>query len=52
MEQKKSHEANKDCKPCINIIDGKLCDGKWFHYKAKQDKGYCKNCVKNEKLKT
>ncbi len=46
-------EESKYYKPCINIIDGKKCDGKWFHYKAKNDNGSCKACIKrqNEKFK-
>jgi hypothetical protein len=40
----------KDFDNCINF---QKCYGKWFRYKNKDDKGYCKSCVKveNEKLK-
>jgi hypothetical protein len=35
-ELKRSEEDNsKYYKPCIGMIDGKKCLGKWFHYKAK-----------------
>ena len=41
-------ENSKYSKPCINIIDGIKCNGKWFQYKAKEDNGYCKACIKNQ----
>ena len=43
-------EESKYYKPCINIIDGKKCDGKWYLYRAKEDNGFCKSCIKNQKL--
>ena len=45
-------EESKYYKPCINIVDGIKCNGKWFHYKAKEDNGLCKACLKNEKEKS
>ena len=39
-------EKSKDYIQCTNIINEKQCNGKWFQYKAKEDKGYCKACIK------
>ncbi len=41
-------ECNKDFNLCINY---ETCKGKQYRYKAKDDNGFCKTCVKNEKLK-
>ncbi len=41
-------EANKYFDPCINY---KICKGKWYKYRAKQDDGICKACIKNDKNK-
>ena len=41
-------ERCKDYKPCANIIEGKKCDGKWFHYKDKKNNGFCKTCIKKK----
>ncbi len=47
IEQMNSpEEKSKYYKTCINVVDGKKCDGKWFQYKAKEDNGYCKACIK------
>ncbi len=43
-----NEEVNKYCDPCINFD---ACKGKWFKYKAKQDNGYCKACIKKENEK-
>ncbi len=45
-------EESKYYKPCINIVNGIKCNGKWFHYKAKEDNGLCKACLKYEKEKS
>ena len=52
IEDKNTIQNSKYYKSCINVIKGVKCNGKWFHYKAKEDNGYCKNCIKIEKLKT
>ena len=43
-------ECNKDQEKCIN---NETCKGKWYRYRAKDDNGYCKTCIKieNEKYK-
>ena len=41
-------ESNKFYDNCVNF---EKCKGKWFKYKAKDDNGFCKACLKNEKLK-
>ena len=33
--------------PCINYEN---CKGMWYRYKAKDDNGFCRNCIKKEKL--
>ena len=47
--QKNSKErVKKDFDFCINY---ESCKGKWFRYKAKDNNGYCKACIKNENFK-
>jgi hypothetical protein len=41
-------ESNKDYEQCINY---EICNGKWYRYRNKEDNGFCKACIKNEKLK-
>ena len=41
-------ECNKDQEKCINF---ETCKGKWYRYRAKDDNGYCKICIKKEKMK-
>ena len=41
-------ENKKFYENCINF---EKCKGKWFKYKSKDDNGFCKACLKNEKLK-
>ena len=36
----------KDIVPCISYEN---CKGIWYRYKAKEDKGFCKSCIKIEK---
>ena len=38
-----NEETNKYCDPCVNHA---TCKGKWFKYKSKEDKGFCKSCIK------
>ena len=40
-------ESNKDYEQCINYL---TCKGKWYRYRNKKDNGFCKACVKIEKL--
>ena len=45
---KNSNEGlNKNSIPCINF---EKCLGKWFKYKYKDDYGFCKICIKKEKM--
>ncbi len=43
-----SKDSKKDYELCINHRD---CKGKWFKYKAREDNGFCKTCLKKESEK-
>jgi hypothetical protein len=32
----------------VNCINFEKCKGKWFKYKAKNDNGFCKACIKKD----
>ena len=43
IQKNSNTECKKDYEPCINY---EKCNGNWFKYKAKEDNGFCKACVK------
>ena len=48
IQKNSNTECKKDYEPCINY---EKCNGNWFKYKAKEDNGFCKACVKKDKEK-
>ena len=43
-----NEEGNKYFDNCVNFEN---CKGKWYKYRAKNDNGFCKSCIKNEHYK-
>jgi hypothetical protein len=43
-----NEESIKNFDNCVNY---EICKGKWYKYRAKEDNGFCKACIKNDKIK-